>query len=304
MNINYLQYAAVFASFLGAVKFYMSGGKNKYYPGLHEKVIIITGANTGIGYQTAREMLKLQPHKIILACRDQTRGQNAVKSIKEDLKTENLEFMQLDLNDLDSVKNFSLKFKAKYDRLDILINNAGIMALPNREVTAQNFEKQFGVNHMGHFLLTTLLMDLLKKSTEGRIVNVSSLAHGFGNFNFEDIQRKKNYSAWGAYGQSKLANVYFARHMDTLFKQQGVNNVKVVSLHPGAVRTELGRNMFSNPIIERAVFFITGPFYYLLTKSSLQGAQTSLHCSLIDFEKLESGKYYADCAVKQEQMPN
>lgn len=92
--------------------------------------------------------------------------------------------------------------------------------------------------------------------------------------------------------------------MDTVLKQQGVNNVKVVSLHPGAVRTELGRNMFSNPIIEWAVFFITSPFYYLLTKSSLEGAQTSLHCSLIDFDKLESGKYYADCAVKQEKMPN
>lgn len=134
--MNYFQYAAVCGAFLGAVNYYMKGGKNKYYPGLHEKVIIITGANTGIGYQTAREMLKLQPHKIILACRDKTRGQNAVKSIREDLKTEDLEFMQLDLNDLESVRKFSVEFKAKYDRLDILVNNAGIMALPKREVTA------------------------------------------------------------------------------------------------------------------------------------------------------------------------
>ena len=139
--MNYFQCAVICGVVLGAIKYYMIGGKNKYYPGLHEKVIIITGANTGIGYQTAKELSKLEPHKIVLACRDVSRGLDAVKTIKEDLKTDNVDFMKLDLNDLDSVRDFTDEFRGKYERLDILVNNAGIMALPKREVTAQNFEK-------------------------------------------------------------------------------------------------------------------------------------------------------------------
>ena len=119
--------------------------------------------------------------------------------------------MQLDLNDLESVKKFADKFNAKFDKLDILLNNAGIMALPTRETTAQGFEKQFGVNHVGHFLLTKLLLEKVKASPEGRIVNLSSLAHERGSMNFADIQFEKKYNAWKAYGQSKLSNILFTK---------------------------------------------------------------------------------------------
>lgn len=182
----------------------------------------------------------------------------------------------------------------------MLINNAGIMALPDRELTAQNFEKQFGVNHMGHFLLTKLLLEKVKKSEQGKIINLASSAHTMGKFDFDDLNRQKEYTAWGAYGQSKLANIYFTRHLDSLLKKESVSNVKVVSLHPGVVNTELGRYMGMNPVVSFG-FKLIGP---LFLKTPIQGAQTSLHCALLDFDKLESGKYYSDSKVTEEKMPN
>ena len=123
--------------------------------------------------------------------------------------------MQLDLNDLESVKTFVHNFSQKYDKLDILLNNAGIMALPERKTTAQGFEQQIGVNHLGHFFLTTLLMDKLKASPEARVVNLSSMAHTMGTnrLNFDDLMWETKYNDWGAYGASKLANVYFTKKL-------------------------------------------------------------------------------------------
>lgn len=213
--------------------------------------------------------------------------------------------MPLDLNDLNSVKSFAETFNKTYDCIDILLNNAGIMALPTRETTAQGFEKQFGVNHVGHFLLTKLLLDKVKASEQGRIVNLSSLAHKRGKMNFEDLHHEQNYNASTVYAQSKLANVYFTRELGKRLKAEGVNNVKVCALHPGVVRTELGRYMFENKPVKKAAFLLFGfPFLALMTKNPWWGTQTSLHCCLIPYENLESGKYYADCGVKQEKFPN
>jgi len=151
------------------------------------------------------------------------------------------EFMKLDLNDLASVQFFAKEVTKKYPVIDILLNNAGIMALQTKETTCQDFEKQIGVNHFGHFLLTNLLMKNIAKSEKGRIINVSSKAHTRGKMNFEDMQyEKRQYSSMEAYSQSKLANVYMTRHLSTLVPK----NVKTVSLHPGVVRTELARYIF------------------------------------------------------------
>ena len=119
--------------------------------------------------------------------------------------------MALDLNDLNSVKEFAANFNQKYEKLDILLNNAGIMALPERKTTAQGYEMQFGVNHVGHFLLTKLLLDKEKAAPEGRIVNLSSLAHETGKMNFDDIHHEKSYVPWEVYSQSKLSNILFTR---------------------------------------------------------------------------------------------
>ena len=159
-------------------------------------------------------MAALNPKVIIFACRSQQRGQDAIDEIKKSVKCDNLKFMPLDLNDLESVKSFAETFNKTYDRLDILLNNAGIMALPKRETTAQGFEKQFGVNHVGHFLLTKLLLEKIKASEAGRIVNLSSLAHTNGKMNLEDLQHEKEYVPWAVYGQSKLANIYFTRELE------------------------------------------------------------------------------------------
>lgn len=140
-------------------------------------MIVITGANAGLGLVCAKEFAKLGAKSVVMACRDTTRGQNAVKEVKSELGVDNVEFMKLDLNDLDSVQSFCDEFKKKYDKLDILLNNAGIMMLPNRETTKQGYEKQLGVNHLGHFFLSNELFPLLQASGEGRIVNLSSIAH-------------------------------------------------------------------------------------------------------------------------------
>ena len=171
--------------------------------------------------------------------------------IKKSLSVGNIEYMKLDLNDLGSVKEFAREFNSKYDRLDILLNNAGIMALPQKEKTVQGIEKQIGVNHVGHFHLTNLLFDAIKASPEGRIINVSSMAHelstkDIGGINIKDMNWVDSYDASHAYFQSKLANVYNTKLLAQKLEKEKIFNVKVVSLHPGIVRTELFRYMADN----------------------------------------------------------
>lgn len=153
--------------------------------------------------------------------------------------SENIHFLQLDLASMESIRQFSKKFHELENQLHILINNAGIMACP-RAITKDGFEAQIGTNHMGHFLLTNLLLDLLKQSAPSRVVVVSSLFHWYGRINKEDLNSEKSYYRWLAYGQSKLANILFARELATRLQGTGVT---VNSLHPGAVRTELARDI-------------------------------------------------------------
>ena len=204
----------VFTAF-AALKRYFNGGRNPHFPDLNGKVIVVTGANTGIGYIAVEEMAKLGAKAIVLACRDPKRGNDAVQKIKSDHGVTNVEFMRLDLNDLTSVKAFTVEFGKKYDKVDILLNNAGIMSLQTRQETVQGFEKQIGVNHIGHFFLTNLLMDKIKASGQGRIVNVSSLAHTMhsNSLDFTNFMWKKNYHGATVYSASKLCNVYFTKHM-------------------------------------------------------------------------------------------
>ena len=290
--------------------FVFNGGKNVHFPDLSGKIIVITGANTGLGYISVLEMAKLNPQKIILACRSEERGNEAINKVKAELmsskkvtddgKADCLEFMRLDLNDLNSVREFAQNFNAKYDKLDILLNNAGIMALPQRETTAQGFEKQFGVNHVGHFLLTKLLLDKIKASPEGRVVNLSSGAHEGGLMNFDDLQHEKNYNGIVVYCQSKLANILFSIELDNQLKKEGISHVKVCSLHPGVVRTELGRYMQADSFCIKCCYYT--PIFFYFTKTPWQGTQTQLHCCLVPFEQLQSGKYYMDCKVRKEKF--
>lgn len=162
-------------------KFWLNGGSNKNRPDLTGKVIIVTGSNTGIGFHAAEEMAKLGAKTVIMACRSETRALAAIATIQKNLQkspsnTCQVEFMKLDLADLKSVKQFADNVKAKYSRIDILVNNAGL-SQPEKGYTEQKYDWVFGINHIGHFLLTKLLMEQIKASDEGRIIHVSSDAH-------------------------------------------------------------------------------------------------------------------------------
>lgn len=205
---------------------------------LSGKTVIITGANTGIGKETAIDMAN-RDARVILACRNKEKGLKAVEDIRSASGNTNVEFRELDLASLASVRIFCQQILEEESHIDILINNAGVMACPYWK-TEDGFEMQFGVNHLGHFLLTNLLLERLKQSPSARIVNVSSSAHKrCSRINFDDINSTKQYDSFKAYAQSKLSNVLFTR---SLARRLEGTSVTTNSLHPGVIRTELGRH--------------------------------------------------------------
>ena len=204
------------------------------------RVVIVTGSSSGIGFEAARALLNKNA-KVIIAVRNTEKGIAAANKIKKANNSADVEFMLLDLASLDSIHQFANNFKGKYNRLDLLINNAGVM-IPPYSKTSDGFELQFGTNHLGHFALTGLLIDLINKTKDSRIVNVSSAAHKSGNIDFNDLNwEKRKYKAWRAYGDSKIANLYFTFEL----KRRLANvksKTKVIAAHPGWTATDLQRH--------------------------------------------------------------
>lgn len=194
------------------------------------KVVIITGGNAGIGKETAIDLAR-RGGKIYIACRDIKRAQNALLEIKDQSGSSNVHFLLLDLASLKSIREFSQKFHQLESKLDILINNAGVMAC-SESYTSDGFEMHMGVNHLGHFLLTNLLLNLLKESNQGRIVNVSSLFHIVGKISKTNFFGEKFYFRWYAYATSKLANILFTRELARRLKNTAIT---ANSLHPGEI---------------------------------------------------------------------
>jgi len=205
-------------------------------PNLNGKTALITGANSGIGYEAAR-LLAMKGAHVVLAVRNTAKGGKAVREIRSAVPQADLEVMALDLASLASIRSFAALFTAGHDRLDLLINNAGVMAIP-RSVTADGFEMQFGTNHLGHFALTGLLLSLLQQTPGARVVTVSSGLHRTGQIKFDDLQGEQSYSKWGAYGQSKLANLLFTYELQRRLTAAG-SSVKSVAAHPGYAATNL-----------------------------------------------------------------
>ena len=205
-------------------------------PDLTGKVAVITGANSGLGFEAAKVLAAKGAH-VVLAVRDVEKGKQAAGEIKRTVATASLEVLPLDLASLASVRRFAEAFPATHGRLDMLINNAGVMAIPRR-VTADGFEMQFGTNHLGHFALTGLLLPLILKTPSSRIITVSSGAHMFGTIDFDDLQSERAYSKWGAYGQSKLANLLFAYELQRRLVAAGSGAISVAA-HPGYASTNL-----------------------------------------------------------------
>ncbi|XP_078397643.1 retinol dehydrogenase 14a [Cetorhinus maximus] len=256
------------------------------------RTVIVTGANSGIGRAAAAGLARLQA-RVILACRDQEAAAQAARDIRQQAGgAGELLVRRLDLASLSSVRSFCQRIIQEEPRLDVLINNAGIFQCPYMK-TEDGFEMQFGVNHLGHFLLTNLLLDLLKRSAPSRIVVVSSKLYKYGEINFDDLNSEKSYNKSFGYSRSKLANILFTHE---LAKQLEGTGVTANVLHPGIVRTNLGRHI-NIPLLGLPVFKMVSWAFF---KTPEQGAQTSLYLATSPEVKEVSGKYFGDC--KQEEL--
>lgn len=244
------------------------------------KVVIVTGANTGIGKETALDLAK-RGATVYMACRDFARCEAARQDILKLSNNLNVFNRTLDLGSMESIRKFAREFIAEEKRLDVLVNNAGLMG-PRRE-TSDGFESLIGVNHLGHFLLTSLLLDLLKKSAPSRVVVVSSIAHKWGKLNKEDLQSEKSYKAFRAYCQSKLANVLFTRELS---KRLAGTGVTVNSVHPGAVKTEISRDS------KMGLMCCLAPIFLLFMKDAELGAQTQIRLAVDPKLEKTTGKYF------------
>ena len=204
------------------------------------KTVLVTGANSGIGYQAALELARHGAH-VMLGCRNEAKGRAALERLLREAPGASADVVQLDMASMASIRAFAAAFIGRGLALDLLINNAGVMALPKRELTEDGFERQFGTNHLGHFTLTGLLLLALLAAPAPRVVTVASLAHRTGKIDFDNLQRERGYEGWDAYNASKLANILFAKELD---RRARAAHSRLISLavHPGVSTTSIFEN--------------------------------------------------------------
>ena len=258
---------------------------------LRDRVIVITGGNAGIGKETAVGLAQ-KGATVVITARDQQRGAAALEEIRgrTGRDDERLVVMPLDLASFASIRAFASDLLDRSDRLDVLVNNAGLVLRQRRE-TADGFETTFGVNHLGHFLLTDLLLDRLRAGESARIVNVSSDAHkqARNGLDFDDLQSTRRYRGFAVYSKSKLANILFTRE---LARRLDGTNVTVNALHPGFVASRFGRDGDTGRLGDVAML-VTRPFAI----NAAQGALTSIHvASSPDVDGI-TGQYWYKCAL-------
>ncbi|XP_069782942.1 retinol dehydrogenase 12-like isoform X3 [Narcine bancroftii] len=261
-----------------------SGGSCRCTTRMDGKTVVITGGGSGIGKETARELAQ-RGARVILACRDEVRGKQVARELREGTGNQEVVVTHLDLASLTSIRCFAEEMSHREGRLDVLVNNAGAPIGP-RQVTEDGLELQMGVNHFGHFLLTLLLLDGLKCSAPSRVINVASRAHAIGKIRFNDINLMENYDPVLAHCTSKLANVLFTRE---LAEQMQGTGVTVNAVHPGVVWTDAMRSLIcQQPLWVR---LLVAPFYFCL-KSPRQGAQTTIHCAVAPGLEKVTGQYF------------
>ncbi len=243
-------------------------------PSQQGRTALITGANSGIGFQAALELARHGAH-VLIACRTQARGESAAARIRQQAADASVEAVLLDLASLASIHSFAAAFRAAGRPLDLLVNNAGVMALPERRTTADGFELQFGTNHLGHFALTGLLLPALLAAPKPRVVTVSSIAHKKGQMNFDDLQWERSYRPWAAYNQSKLANLLFALELDRRAKTQ---HGKLIStpVHPGISRTSIVANGPGTADLKSKLLTL---FAFAIMQSDAAGALPTLYAA-------------------------
>lgn len=279
----------------GAVllKDYMVSGNCPSKATIVGKTAIVTGANTGIGKQTAMELAK-RGGKVIMACRDMGKCENAAREVRGKTLNHNVFAKHLDLASSKSIKEFAKSILKEEGNVDILINNAAVMRCPHWK-TEDNFEMQFGVNHLGHFLLTNLLLEKMKRSVNSRIINVSSLAHIAGEIDFDDLNwEKKKYNTKAAYCQSKLANVLFTNELAKRLQGTGVT---ANAVHPGVADTELGRHTG----MHKSTFSSTvlAPLFWFSIKLPKDAAQPCIYLAVSEDMAGVAGKYFNGLKEKE-----
>jgi NAD(P)-dependent dehydrogenase (short-subunit alcohol dehydrogenase family) len=245
------------------------------------KTVLVTGANSGIGFQAARELVR-HGAEVLLGVRDEAKGEAARGRIAAEMPDARISVVQLDMASLASIRGFAEAYCASGARLDVLVNNAGVMALPKREQTADGFERQFGTNHLGHFALTGLLMPALLKGATPRVVTVASLAHRNGKMEWDDLQSTKNYSPWGAYNMSKLANILFARELDRRAREAKSKLVSV-AVHPGVSVTNIAA---PGTDLKSRIARLIGPFMF---QNDEMGALPTLYAATAP--EVQGGQY-------------
>jgi len=277
------------------IRRFVAGGININRPKLSSSYhAIITGANTGIGLETAVELATLGA-TVILACRNSKKTANAVKTVIARSGNPNVEAMELELDDFSSIKAFVKAYKERNLPLNLLVNNAAVMWLPEKVFTKDGFEQQIGVNHFGHAYLTLLLLPLLKASAPARIIFLSSNTHALGHLHLDSNLDPPQYQRFLAYPNSKLANLVFSNALSRRLSGTGVTSNTV---HPGVVRTEITRHI---PGGEFAQWFLwlSSPLSWIVMKSPNEGAQTTLHVALCKECESVGGKYWVDCKIKR-----
>ena len=235
-------------------------------------MVVVTGANAGIGFETARG-LALRGAHVVLACRSLDRAHEAQGRIQSERSDAKTDVVHLDLADLDSVAACADAVRARHDRVHLLVNNAGVMALPERRETAQGFEMQFGVNVLGHYALTAHLLPLLLDASNSRVVTVASLAHTRGTLDFGDLNSERGYNAWAAYAQSKLGDLVFALELQRRLDAAGQAGTMSLAAHPGWTQTELGEDMVEDSRLKAIVFNAVWP---LVAMETWRGALPTL----------------------------
>jgi NAD(P)-dependent dehydrogenase (short-subunit alcohol dehydrogenase family) len=246
-------------------------------PDLAGRTLLVTGANSGLGLETARDFAR-HGARVVMACRDADKAKAAEAVIRAESPRAELDVLPLDLASLASVRAFARDFLARHDALHALVNNAGVMALPRR-TTADGFEMQLGTNHLGHFALTGLLLELLRATPGARVVNVSSTMHKIGRMRFDDLHGERSYGKWRAYGQSKLANLLFTYELQRRLEKAGAApQLVAVASHPGYAATNL---QFAGPRMEgsRALETGAGLLNRLLSQSAEMGALPSIYAA-------------------------
>lgn len=249
---------------------------------MENKIYLITGANSGIGKETARAIAKMGA-TVVMACRNLQKANAVCDDINAETGLNNVSVLEVDIASQESIRNMAIAFGKKFDKLDVLINNAGFIA-EKKELTKDGFESMFGINHLGYFLTTHYLLPYLRKAPKARIVNVASVAHRFAQLDWKNLNAEKSFNSMRNYGLSKLCNILFTKELALHLKN---TNITVNALHPGGVNSNFGKN--NDNLFGKLVTY----FGSLVLISSADGAKTSIYLATSPEVDGVTGKYYA-----------